>query len=710
MTTPEIPTSSSPTTDGGAPPAPPAANAEPKPEIAHVGSVDASTSNEGSDPDDGDDGEGEGEAGAEGAATAEGAPGEPKKKRRRRRRKKGAKAPGAEGATAEGVAADGSAPAEGAAAAGAPGKGGKKREKKKFDENRERPAFAVGEVVFGKITEITDEVLFVDLSGKARALFDRRELDLPDEDPSAPDEDDSDADEAEAEGATAEGVETQAADAPVAETSGEDGASAPETPAVTEATEAKRVRIIAPTLTEDAPAEAPVAASATEGAGGTEGADAIAGDAAAEAVPAAPAGPAPVAPPVVLEVGANFVGVVHNDGGRGGLVVLTRHPKRVSRAKAIVAGAFKEQGPVLGLVTGVIKGGLEVDVEGLRAFAPGSQVDLRRGADLHYLIGTRLPFVVTQYAKRGRDVVLTRRAFLEEEAKAGREQALANLKVGDVVKGTVRSVREFGAFLDIGGIDGLVPLTEMSHNRGDGPHDVFKVGSVVDVKIVKIDPNGKVSLSRKATLADPWAEAVKKYAVGTRHTGKVARIQPFGVFVELESGIDGLVHTADLSIKRIEHPSEVVKVGDSIDVVVSQSDAKAHRIALHPAPSGDAAAETPQRIQLHKPLKVMVVSTEAAGVTVRVLGVTGRASRGFITSMATGTPRGTELKKVFPVGTVLDAKVIEFDPRKGDLRLSIKALNEETERSAYQQYRQAVSRDAKFTFADLIARKGLPQK
>jgi small subunit ribosomal protein S1 len=164
-------------------------------------------------------------------------------------------------------------------------------------------------------------------------------------------------------------------------------------------------------------------------------------------------------------------------------------------------------------------------------------------------------------------------------------------------------------------------------------------------------------------------------------------------------------------MKRIEHPSEVVKVDDSVEVVVASVEASSQKIALHPAPAGAAADEPAQRVQIHKPLKVVVVAIDPGGLIVRVLGATGRQARGFITAAATGTPRGTELRKPFPVGTQLEAKVVEYDPKRGDLKLSIKALREDTERSAYQQYRQQVNREAKFgTFGDLLAKKGLPTK
>lgn len=652
--------------------------AEPASAAASQSSTDAPAEGEGGDDgEEGEDGESEGgEAGPEAAAQAGDAP---RKKRRRRRKKK--KPEGA-------VAADGTPVEPGAAgdeargAEGAPQPQRQNRPKKPPVE-RERPPFGVGDIVFGKVLEVTDDVMFIDLSGKAKGLFDLRELLIPEEEAKAAREQARADAAAEAEEAKAEGAAS--AEAATAEAA---PAEAGETAAVAEA---------APAVSEAAPT--------TEEAPQTE----VTPAAAAAPAPAEEA-PQPMLPRVILEPGAQFVGVVHNDGGRGGLVVVTHHPERVSKTKPLVAQAAKDGSLVFGIVTGVIKGGVEVDVDGLRAFAPASHMDVRLGADLSPLVGKRLPFAVSQYGKRGRDVVLSRRAMLEAEAKEHREAALKNIQVGADVDGVVRTVVTFGAFIDIGGIEGLVPLSEMSHNRSDGPSDVFKVGETVKVKILRVDDRGKLWLSRRATLQDPWAAVAEKYAVGTRHTGKVVRLHPAGAFVELESGVDGLVRKGDLSVKRIEHPSEVVKEGESIDVVVSAIDSRGKRIALHRAPEGDQANEAPQKVALNKSVKVVVVLAEAAGVVVRILGVTGWQSRGYITGGGTGTARGTELRKIFPTGKELDAKVIDIDAKRGEVKLSIKALNEDTERNAYQQYRQQVKREAKFgTFADLLAKRNSGQ-
>lgn len=627
-------------------------------------------------------------------------PGQEKKRRRRRRRKK----PGAQASTPEGEAAEGQeSESEEAAPEGevaldgehvvvVPDRRPKKKERRPGPP-RERPPVNAGDIVFGKILEITDDAILIDIPGKARAIFDRREMLLPDDDePARPSRTPPAVVDGEPSADAVSPAETEvAADVAFAVESADDAASVVVEPKPVDTLEAE----VAAAPEEIAEAE-PVARTEAEPVEPTE------------AVQEPPK--EPKVPHVTLEVGTDFIGVVYGDGSRGGLVVLTHHPHRAEKAKPIVEKACADMTPIEGLVTGVIKGGIEVDVDGLRAFAPGSHVELRLGADLSHLVGKRLPFLVTQYAKRGRDVVLSRRAMLEEEARKARSEALARLKVGDELDGVVRSVVAFGAFIDVGGIEGLVPLQEMSHNRSDGPSDVFKAGEPTRVKVLKIDDRGKVWLSRKATIADPWQQVAQKYAMGTRHQGKVARLHPFGAFIELEPGVDGLIHTQDLSIKRIEAPEEVTKVGDSIEVVVAHVDPGQHKIGLHPAPQGDAVNEAAQRVVPHKPIKAKVVLVEAGGVLVRILGVTGRSARGYVTAAGTGTPRGTELRKVFTVGQEIEAKVIEIDPRRGEAKLSIKALSEDQERSAYQQYRQQLKAEARFTFGDLLAKKVTPPR
>ncbi len=649
------------------------------------GESGASGESDGDEHDEAGEGESTGEGGeaGEGAAAtgAVGPTGEKKRRRRRRKKKPGAQAgeagtegapgePRPEGAGDEAAAtADGGPGGESAGGQrqeGRPKKDGKDKREKKHGPPRERPPVNGGDIVFGKILEVTDEAILIDIPGKAKAIFDRAEMLLPD------DEDERGKPVREkrpvpAEEPAIEGVVGAEAEA--------EAAVDPEVKAAEEA-EANE----SPAAVPEPAVEAPVGGSPGEGAtvdveAPTVEVAAAPNPATAGAAQAEPEAPKePKVPRVILEVGADFIGVVHNDGARGGLVVLTHHPRRADKARVVVEKAFNDKTTVMGLVTGVIKGGIEVDVDGLRAFAPGSHVDLRLGSDLSHLVG-EAPAVLRHAVRQARPrLVLSRRAMLEEEAKKTRAEVLSKLKVGEEIEGTVRSVVPFGAFVDVGGVEGLVPLQEMSHNRGDGPNDVFKAGETTKVKVTKIDERGKIWLSHKATIPDPWSEVATKYAQGTKHTGKVARLQPFGVFVELEPGIDGLIHLADLSLTRIENPSEVVKVGDSIDVVVSHVEPGTHRIALHPAPKGDAANEAPQKIQPHKPVKAKVVTIETGGLVVRILGVTGRNARGYITAAGTGTQRGTELRKVFKPGQEIEAQGLEIDPRRGEMKLSIKAF------------------------------------
>jgi small subunit ribosomal protein S1 len=410
---------------------------------------------------------------------------------------------------------------------------------------------------------------------------------------------------------------------------------------------------------------------------------------------------------LVPETGDRFVAHIHGDGSRGGLVVLTRKPLREEETKPKLEELAKSGEPIFGLVTGTVKGGIEVDVDGVRAFAPGSHVDLRQGADLAHLIGRRLEFTVAQYAKRGRDVVVSRKNYIEAEAKEHRKTSLGKLEIGSIVKGIVRSVVQYGAFVAIPAADdveGLVHMTEASHDRGAKLAEVFHVGAEIDVKILRVDDKDKLWLSHKAATVDPWQEAMKTYSAGTRHKGKVMRLLPFGAFIELAPGIEGLLHTQDLSYKRIEHPKDVLKEGEEIDVVVADLERGTKKIALHPAPPEGEENEPKQRIVPHKGVKVAVVAAESAGLVVRVIGLTGRHSRGFIPAGHTGTERGTDLRKHFPPGMRLEAKVIEIDPRRGEAKLSLRALREDSEKAAYHEYRASVAKASKFgTLGDLLA-------
>jgi len=412
---------------------------------------------------------------------------------------------------------------------------------------------------------------------------------------------------------------------------------------------------------------------------------------------------------LIPSAGDRLVARVHNDGSRGGLVVLTRKPLREEETKPKLEQALKEGQLVQGLVTGVIKGGVEVDVGGVRGFAPASGMDLHPAqANFLGLVGQRLDFKIVSFDK-GRDLVVTRRPMLEAEAHERRKRALSLLQEGQVLEGVVRTVVEWGAFValpEAENLEGLVHVSEASHDARKPLPELLSPGDRFPAKITKIDERGKIWLSRKALIEDPWGAAKQKYAPRTRHRGKVTRLEKFGAFVELESDIEGLLHVSDLSLERIEHPSQVLKEGQEIDVVVHHFDPRTRRISLHPAPAPEHAEEAAQKIQRNALVKAEVLRGESAGVIVRVLGVTGRAQRGFIPAGQTGTVRGTDLRKAFKPGSVIDVKIIDVDPRTGEPKLSIRGFKEDEERRAHKEYRQKLKEEGGFgTLGDLLREK-----
>ncbi len=411
---------------------------------------------------------------------------------------------------------------------------------------------------------------------------------------------------------------------------------------------------------------------------------------------------------LVPSVGDRFVARIHNDGLRGGLVVMTRKPLREEEAKPRVEQAHKDGALIQGLVTGVIKGGVEVDIDGLRAFAPASGMDLHPGnANFAGLVGQRLDFKVADYKSQGRDVVVTRRPMLEQEARERRKHALTLLSEGQVLEGVVRTVVEWGAFVALPaaeGLEGLIHVSEASHDPRAKLAELMKPGDRFDVKITKVDERGKIWLSRKALVEDPWAAAKLKFAPGTRHAGKVTRVEKYGAFVELEPGLEGMVHVSDLSFERVETAASLVSVGQDFDVVVVDFDVHARRIGLQPPPPPGRENEEPQRIVKYGSVKAEVLKADPAGLVVRILGVMGRAARGFVPAGQTGTQRGTDLRKHFKQGAIIEAKIIDLD--RNEPKLSIRGLAEDEEKRATKEYRQKLKAESSFgTLGDLLAKR-----
>src|SRR5574342_1222232 len=264
-----------------------------------------------------------------------------------------------------------------------------------------------------------------------------------------------------------------------------------------------------------------------------------------------------------------------------GLIVLSREKAEKIKIWDELSKIYEKAGAVTGTILGRTKGGLIVDI-GVRAFLPGSQVDLRPVRDLDKLIGKSFPMKIIKLNQKRGNIVLSRRELLEEERKHLKEATLTNLTEGKVIKGKIKNITEYGAFVDLGGLDGLLHITDMSWGRVGHPSELFQVGDEIEVAVLKFDrANERVSLGYKQRLPDPWEAVEQKYPVGTKLKGKVVSLTDYGAFVELEEGVEGLVHISEMSwTQRVKHPSKVVAIGDVVEVVVLDVDRANKRISL----------------------------------------------------------------------------------------------------------------------------------
>jgi small subunit ribosomal protein S1 len=264
-----------------------------------------------------------------------------------------------------------------------------------------------------------------------------------------------------------------------------------------------------------------------------------------------------------------------------GMVVLSKEKADKMRIWDEISAACERDELVEGTIVGRVKGGLSVDI-GVKAFLPGSQVDLRPIRNLDKLIGEKYKFKVIKFNKKRGNIVLSRRVLLEKEREELKKDTLQKLKEGAVLTGIVKNLTDYGAFIDLGGIDGLLHITDMSWGRVGHPSEMLNVGDELRVTVLKFDPaTERVSLGLKQIQEDPWAHAAEKYPPGTRVGGKVVSLTDYGAFIEMEPGVEGLVHISEMSwTKRVKHPSKVMAIGDQVNAVVLDVDGKAKRISL----------------------------------------------------------------------------------------------------------------------------------
>lgn len=293
----------------------------------------------------------------------------------------------------------------------------------------------------------------------------------------------------------------------------------------------------------------------------------------------------PASGAIRLAVGDEIEATVVDDGSRSGTITLKRVAGRGGHVPGELEQAYAHGIAVEGLVAAEIKGGYEVQLGAVRAFCPGSQIDRRRSEPGQY-VGQRLRFRITKLEPGGRNVVVSRRQLLEEEAARRAAETWATLCEGAVVSGTVTALRDFGAFVDLGGVEGLIHVSELGYARVKDAAEVLQVGQQVQAQVVKLEPGeggrpGRVGLSLRSLAPDPWTTARERFPVGAHVRGVVRRLEPFGAFVELAPGLDGLVHVSRMSLeRRVSHPRQVVSIGDEVDVTVVEVDADKRRIGL----------------------------------------------------------------------------------------------------------------------------------
>jgi small subunit ribosomal protein S1 len=396
----------------------------------------------------------------------------------------------------------------------------------------------------------------------------------------------------------------------------------------------------------------------------------------------------------------------------GGVARLGRSAGRPAGVAALIS-AYESGVPVEGKVSGVNKGGLEVDVGGSNAFCPMSQIERGFVADPATFVGRTLTFKVTEVRDGGKRVVLSRRAALEAEAKQKAAATLAALQVGATVRGSVSAVRDFGAFVDLGGIEGLIPSSELSFDRGKKAAELLSPGDVVEVQVRDVkegapdkrgQPTTKITLSLKALTQDPWLEVELHAPEGKVLRGTVTRLLDFGAFVQLSPGVEGLLHVSELGGK-VAHPSAALKTGEQLNVVVRSVDKAAHKISLALAADGlslGATAQTPSFV-VGAIVQGVVDRIETYGVFLQIDGTRGRVGRGLIPNAELGTARGSDTRKHFPPGSRITAKVLETG--EGKLRLSIKAVAEDEERADFDGYRASASQNKLGTLGDLLRKR-----
>ena len=335
--------------------------------------------------------------------------------------------------------------------------------------------------------------------------------------------------------------------------------------------------------------------------------------------------------------------------------------------------AFNEKTTIVGTVIAAVKGGLSVDV-GVRAFMPASRSGVRDAAEMEKLVGQEIRCRITKLDVTEEDVVVDRRVISEEEDRLTKERRYSEIQVGETVRGTVRSLADYGAFVDIGGVDGLLHVAEISWSRVNKPADLLSVGQEVEVRVLKVEPDKRrISLGMKQLLPHPWDVAAEKYKTGERVRGTVTRLMDFGAFVELDPGVEGLIHVSEMSwSKKVRKPSDMLKPGETVEAVILGVNVAERRISLGLKQTlGDPWVEASKNLTIGSVIEGPVVSITKFGAFVQIAeGVEGMVH----VSEISAEKRINHPQDVLKVGQTVKAQVLDLDGAKRTIRLSIKQM------------------------------------
>ncbi len=395
---------------------------------------------------------------------------------------------------------------------------------------------------------------------------------------------------------------------------------------------------------------------------------------------------------------------------RGGIHLSKAIKARGAAALQVLRDAYQNQIPVEGRVAAVNKGGFEVEISGLRAFCPLSQIDLPYCERPEEHVGAHYQFRITEMKERGKNIIVSRRALLQEEQEKKRKETLALLQPEMEVEGKVTRVTDFGAFVDLGGIEGMVHISEISRVRIDKPSDILQAGQVIRVKVLKIEPEKKgrqrIALSRKALEPDPWDQGLP-IQEGEIVSGKVSRLADFGAFVEVVPGIDGLVYKSEISYEKVSHPSRFLSVGDPVKVRILKIDPAERRISLSirdalvfetASPGGEEI-----RREVGQLLKGIVEDQKPYGLFIR-LPQLGMKARGLLPLEELLESDRADLKRKLPPGREIDVEIIALE-KDDKIRLSQKSIQERKDRGDYEKFiRPAEQRGSLGTLGDVFAK------